>query len=277
MFTNINDLKIHYTVFETALNKNSGDIERLKHQEHSQHQGKQNIIILPGWGCSVNVYQKIQNHLLKKYDCRIYAIDFPGQGLSPPPFSAFGTENYANIIVKFIQNLNIKNPWVLGHSLGGKVALYASAKKLMQPSKLILIDSAGIKSSVTWKKKAKLYAYKIMKFVANLPYLRVKLLPRFLNYKNKIGSQDYCNANGVMRQTLVKLVNEDWQNLLTEITVPTLLIWGENDEATPLYQAKIMHSFIQNSHLAIIPNAEHFPFLDNFDLFIKHIEEFCNE
>lgn len=266
MFININNLKIHYTICTT---ENDNSIRQ-------KEERLQNFVIMPGWGCSVNVYQKIQQSLMQKYNCRIYAIDLPGQGLSPPPLKPFGTEDYVNIFKQFIQNLHINQPIVLGHSLGGKIALYASGKGLVAIKKLILIDSAGIKSSFNLRKEIKKYIYKSMKFLANLPILRIKLLPIFLAYKNKLGSQDYRNAHGIMRQTLVTLVNEDWRNLLPNITTPTLLIWGEKDEATPIYQAQIMRKFIPNSQLVIIPNAGHFPFLDNFDLFIQNIEDFCD-
>jgi pimeloyl-ACP methyl ester carboxylesterase len=65
-----------------------------------------------------------------------------------------------------------------------------------------------------------------------------------------------------MRQTLVNSVNEDLTPLLSRITQPTLLIWGDKDTATPLAHAKIMEKHIADSGLVVFENAGHFSFLD---------------
>ena len=66
-----------------------------------------------------------------------------------------------------------------------------------------------------------------------------------------------------MRQSMVKLVNTDYKDKLSLVRVPTLLIWGEKDDATPLYQAKIMEKAIPDCGLVTVPGAGHFSFIDN--------------
>lgn len=252
MFINIQNSKIHYTVDGTG----------------------PNIVMLPGWGCNTTHYQKIQTHLAQKF--KVYAVDLPGYGLSPAPVMPWNTENYAELISAFISKLQISKPILLGHSLGGKIAIYLTAKHLIASQKLILISSAGIKTRKKIKYYCKIYFYKICKYIATLPLLRTKLEPKLESYRKKTGSQDYRNASGVMRATLVKLVNEDLRDLLPAIDVPTLLLWGEKDIDTPLTSGQIMQQLIPHAQLVTFINAGHFPFLDDFTKFITSMDNFLN-
>ena len=67
----------------------------------------------------------------------------------------------------------------------------------------------------------------------------------------------------MMRAILSKVVNEDLKNVMPLIKAPTLLIWGENDTATPLKDAKIMEKIIPNAGLVSFPGCGHYSFLDN--------------
>src|SRR5690606_31612268 len=73
-----------------------------------------------------------------------------------------------------------------------------------------------------------------------------------------LGSADYRNLNGVMRETFVKTVSEYLEPTLPLINHEVLLLWGANDDATPLYQAKVMERGIKNAGLAVIDNAGHY-------------------
>jgi pimeloyl-ACP methyl ester carboxylesterase len=93
--------------------------------------------------------------------------------------------------------------------------------------------------------------------------LASKILPGdgFSRLAERQGSRDYRQA-GPMRQTFIKVVNEDLRDHLPLIQCPTLIIWGELDQETPLADAHEMHRLIQDSRLAVIPKAGHFPFIE---------------
>ena len=80
--------------------------------------------------------------------------------------------------------------------------------------------------------------------------------------RNYYGSADYNAAPEVLRKTLVSLVNTDLRDILHSITAPTLLIWGENDTATPLSDAKIIESKIKDSGLCVIKGTGHYSFCE---------------
>lgn len=66
-----------------------------------------------------------------------------------------------------------------------------------------------------------------------------------------------------MRKVMVNVVNSDLKSVMPKIKAPTLLIWGEEDTATPMRDAKIMQKLIPNAGLVSFPGAGHFSFVDN--------------
>ena len=91
--------------------------------------------------------------------------------------------------------------------------------------------------------------------------------------KNYIGSDDYKNASPRMREILVKTVNEDLSDYAKKITAPTLLIWGEMDEAAPLEEAKLLENLLQDGALIVLPGT-HYAYLENINQVINIINNF---
>lgn len=96
------------------------------------------------------------------------------------------------------------------------------------------------------------------------------------DWKSRQGSADYRNATPMMRQCLVKAVNEDLTPLLKDIRQDTLLIWGDNDTATPLSDGKQMEQLIPEAGLAVVKGAGHFSFLDQPAVFRRIMESYFN-
>ena len=234
----------------------------------------QTIVFFPGWGADITHYTALLKHLAQNF--KVLAIDLPGFGLSTTPPEVWGTPEYAALIAELLNTLSIQNPILLGHSFGGKLALYLTAKKMVIPDKLILIGSNGVKLPKSLVQHAKIYAYKLLKHLAHLPVMRLIFASQLDKYRNKIGSVDYKNAHGIMRTILVKTVNEDFSKLLPLIDVSTLLIWGANDQSAPLAIGTIMHAQIHNSQLIVLANAGHFPHLDKFTEVVAGLSVFLH-
>jgi pimeloyl-ACP methyl ester carboxylesterase len=90
----------------------------------------------------------------------------------------------------------------------------------------------------------------------------------------KRGSADYQQASGTVRQSLVRVVNEDLRGLLPHIAAPTLLIWGENDADTPLSDGKMMERLIPDAGLVVFEGAGHYAYLEQPVRFCRIIETF---
>jgi len=71
------------------------------------------------------------------------------------------------------------------------------------------------------------------------------------------GSADYRNATGVMRDCLVKLINEDYRDVLPRITAPVELVWGAGDTAAPLAMAREAQGLLTQASLSVSESSGH--------------------
>jgi pimeloyl-ACP methyl ester carboxylesterase len=230
------------------------------------------IILMHGWGCNLTTLQSVEKVAMENH--KVYNVDFPGFGESHEPSQVWGVEEYTQLIEQFVKAENIENPILLGHSFGGRVGiLYSSRNKV---NKLILVDAAGVKPRRSLKYYFKVYTYKLGKKLMPLIYGKERAQQRIDAMRAKRGSSDYNNASPMMRAILSKVVNEDLKDKMPLIKAPTLLIWGENDTATPLRDANIMRKLIPNAGLVSFPGCGHYSFLDNPFQFAAVLRSFLN-
>lgn len=222
------------------------------------------VILIHGWGASKETMLPISNLIKHKY--RVVLVDLPGFGESEEPKVVYDSYNYVDTIIKLLDELNIKRATFVGHSFGGKISSIIAAKYPDKVDKLILIDSAGLIAKRGIDYYFKVYSYKFIKWL----YMKIPIgnkEKRLEKFREKRGSDDYQNASGIMRQILVKVVNENIKPLLKNIKSDTLLIWGENDDATPLYLGETFEKEIENSGLVVIKGGGHFSYIDNYGTF----------
>lgn len=151
---------------------------------------------------------------------------------------------------------------MLGHSFGGRIAIkYAS--KYQNLSKLILVDSAGIKKKISLKKKWQILRYKWLKYY----YKKTVQIEKYNQLIQESGSSDFVAASNVMKGTMTKVIKEDLRKNLKHIQVETLLIWGKDDKETPYQDAIYMNKKIKNSGLVTFENVGHFPYLERKQYF----------
>ena len=231
------------------------------------------VILMHGWGCNHSTLKSIEAQLTPGF--KVYNVDFPGFGGSNEPSAVWGVEEYTSLIEDFARQEHIESPILLGHSFGGRVGiLFASRNKV---HKLILVDAAGVKPRRSLRYYYKVYSYKAIKH-ALLFFLGKKRGETALNsYRAKVGSSDYSNASPMMRAILSKVVNEDLKSVMPRIACPTLLIWGANDTATPLADAKIMEKLIPDAGLVSFDGVGHYSFLENPYQFAAVLKSFLSK
>lgn len=226
------------------------------------------VVLLHGWGSSLSAFVQLERCLEPHF--RVLSLDLPGFGGSGKPPSAWALADYAKLVEAFFDHFGLQQPVVIGHSFGGRIAIVLGSQGLV--SKLVLVDSAGVRPRRSAEYYLKVYAYKLAKQLLRLApaTVRAGLLDKL---RRGAGSADYRNADPLLREILVKVVNEDLTPRLGAIKVPTLLIWGENDTATPLEQARIMNRHIADSGLVVLKNAGHYSFIDKpheFNVIVDH-------
>lgn len=213
------------------------------------------LLLLHGWASPAQTYRVIIDHLSTR--CRVIAPDLPGFGGSEEPSAPWTVDDYVDFILKFISAVGIVNPILIGHSYGARIII----KLLNRPNlpfavpKIVLMNAAGIRPRRGLKYYVKVYSYKALKHL--IPPLAEKM-------RLRTGSSDYRGASPVMRRTLINSVNEDLTRLLPGISPPTLLVWGENDTATPLKDGQKMERLIPDAGLVILKDSGHFAFLEKW-------------
>lgn len=229
--------------------------------------GSQIVVILQGWGTSLDVYNSVADTINSEY--RVIQFDFPGFGASDEPKEAWNVDAYADFFCKFMKKLRIKEATLIGHSFGGRVIIKLANRHNLpfEINKIVMIDSAGILPTKTTKQRLNIRKYKILKKLLGVKWFSF-LFPAIVEeWRSRQGSADYRNATPIMRQCLVMAVNEDLTHLLNSIQQDTLLIWGDLDTATPIGDAKKMEELIPNSGLVILEGTGHFSFLEKPDIF----------
>lgn len=238
------------------------------------------IIVLHGWGANSDVMLPIATSL--KVKRTFYLIDFPGFGKSPQPNSAWTIGDYTRLVATFIQEVAKGPADIIAHSFGGRIVLKLCSDDAYKSlaDKVIITGGAGMKPRRPPKFYIKKYIASFLKWPFTL--LSEKMEIRGLEWLRttwlwkSLGSSDYRTLSGVMREIFVKTVSEYLDSTLPLIQHEVLLLWGSNDDATPLYQAKIMERGISNAGLAVIDNAGHYAFLDRPHQFKVITETFLN-
>lgn len=230
------------------------------------------VVLLHGWGCRIETLRVIFDRLLPLY--RVTALDLPGHGETELPPEPWGGAEFAEFLIRFLDKLRLGPSHLVGHSVGGRFAALIAAKEPERLEKLVLASASGLKPPRSLKYRAKVLLGKSGKFAARFfgePGNRFK---EFVY--SRIASADYQDA-GPLRSSFVKIVNEEIRAQLREIEVPTLLIWGQDDQETPLSVGKKMNLLIPNSELVVIANAGHYTFIDAAEKFMLYLQKFLRE
>lgn len=229
------------------------------------------VVLMHGWGCDHTTVASIGR--LLESGMRVLSLDLPGHGSSDEPSTVWGIYEYTDLVQKFIKLLNLKNVTLIGHSFGGRISILMGSRT-HEIHKIVLVDAAGIKPKRSLKWYWKVYSYKTVKKLLPLIFGKEKGEALLEKYRGKVGSSDYRNSTPVMRGIMSKCISQDLKYCLPDIKAPTLLIWGENDTATPLSDAKLMEKRIPDAGLVSFPGCGHYSFLDNPGGFAAVMREF---
>jgi pimeloyl-ACP methyl ester carboxylesterase len=180
-------------------------------------------------------------------------IDLPGFGNSTCNIP-LTTRDVTRIVELLMIELNAQRDIIVGHSYGGKVAT------LLNPQVLVLLSSAGIVVPKPIKIKAKIFLFKLLKFVG------------FAKLRSFFVAEDAKSLSEPMYQTFKNVVNEDFSNEFASFGGKALLCWGESDTATPLSSGEKIEQLMKDSKL-VVYKGDHYFFLQHAKDVAKNIEE----
>lgn len=241
--------------------------------------GRPVVVFLHGWGrTKEDLDQLVAKLAAGGFHAAFLQIDLPGFGSSTLRAAAgFSLDDYCKSLECLFDKLNIARAALVGHSFGGRIAIKMAATYPERIERLVLIAAAGIPQRSFW---LKFVASGVLLWKLATACFRDTRLVRRLKYTLTpfVASEDYRNASPPLRGTLKKITKEDLRHAAALIQAPTLLIWGRQDEVTPVAVGQTFHALIGNSRLEVIDGVGHFSFLKYPDecsrliasFFLKH-------
>jgi pimeloyl-ACP methyl ester carboxylesterase len=201
------------------------------------------VVALHGWGRSGADFASIVHGL------DAVAVHFPGFGTADPPPEAWGSPEYADLVAEAI------TPFapvvIVGHSFGGRVAVRLAANYPNLVSALVLTGVPLVRLGAASKPAL---SFRLVRWLGKRGLVPASVLEA---QRRKHGSADYRAAQGVMRDVLVKVVNEDYRDDLARVTVPVRMVWGENDLAAPMPAGDAASHLLPNATFRVVPGAGH--------------------
>lgn len=220
----------------------------------------EDLLFLHGYlSCGKSFYY--QTRFFGRY-FNVYAPDLKGFGDNADMPFPYSLDDYVDEVSEYIYANGLKNPSVVAHSFGARIAIKAASRNGKFFDKIVLTGAAGLKPKLTLKKTVKRAAFRALK-----KFLHREKLSRFY-------SSDYNALSPVMKESFKRIVSENLDGRLKYIVNPTLIIFGDKDKETPLYMAKRLNRGIAGSRLTVLAGAGHFCFVDKPNNFNTEVKEF---
>lgn len=180
------------------------------------------------------------------------ALELPGFGVSPPPLERWGTANYADVVITMLAALPA--PVVLlGHSFGARVALRIASEAPELLSGMVISGVPFSDATESGASRPRL-GYRIIRAGARLGLVNDARLEAA---RQRYGSRDYREAEGVMRDVLVSTLQDDYMPLLPSITQRVELVWGADDTAAPIAGAVAASRILPLANLRVLQGVGH--------------------
>ena len=240
--------------------------------------GERKVLLLHGWGCDSSFMLSVADKLKDEY--QVLIPDFPGHGKSDEPPEAWGVPEYADCLLELITRLRFVPCAVIAHSFGARVAAWIASEHHDVFHHIILTGAAGIRPPQTEQSRKRSANYqrwkKLFSVLNKLPLFRPISARLRRVVQEKYGSRDYNALNDEMKKTFVKVVQQDLSDCYQKITQPTLLLWGDLDQETPVWMGRRMERDIPDAALILLEGGSHFAYLEQLDRFILIARNFLD-
>lgn len=218
----------------------------------------------------------------------VITFDLPGFGQSTKSNELYSPTQYA----KFIQHMThtyVKKPFhLVGHSMGGAIALKYTSMYPSHVESLVLVDVAGIlhrNEYNTFLMKTGIHSFfddcggltQNSTFNRFVDKMTEKIDRKMSVDMNRVLQTPELRASVLganpMRIAAVALVEENFSGVIQEINTKTTIVWGEDDDVAPLKTGYVLHKLMKNSSLKSIPDAKHVPMLTHEKAFLQILQE----
>jgi pimeloyl-ACP methyl ester carboxylesterase len=192
------------------------------------------------------------------------ALDLPGFGASPLPPAPWSTADYAAAVADVLEELQPPaiapaiapaTPLVVvGHSFGGRVAVHLGAARPDLVRALVLTGVPLVPPPSAPGRRPPALAFRAARALHRAGLVSEVRMERL---RRRYGSADYAAADGVMREVLVRAVNETYEVPLRAVTCPVELVSGELDQVAPPSVAEAAAALCPSAHTSVCQGAGH--------------------
>ncbi len=227
--------------------------------------GTEDVILVHGLSGSSRWWARNIPALAQRY--RVLIPDLIGFGRSPRPRGRLPSiDHLADVLGEWIRRVGKPEAHVIGHSMGGQLAIHLAAKHPEQVIRLVLVDAAGLPRPVTPRT--------VVRFAREIaPVWRWG----DLSFVPVIVSDAWTAGPRTLLQAIGHILSDDVRPLLPRIRAPTLVLWGERDSWVPLAHGEEMHERIPGARFAILRHAAHNPMVDRPSDFNRTVIDFLSE
>lgn len=222
--------------------------------------GTETLVLLHGLSGSSRWWGRNVAELSAHY--RLLIPDLVGFGRSPIHERLPSPDASAELLATWLTRMGVDTTHLMGHSMGGQIAVHFAVKFPTRLRRLVLVDSAGLPRPLS--------ATSAARFALDIAGLWRWGDPRFL--PTMVGDALAAGPRTLIR-AIGHILRDDIRALLPRITAPTLLIWGEWDSWVPLADAAEFRAGIPGARLAVLRGASHNPMIDrpsDFNRLVLH-------
>lgn len=247
------------------------------------------LILIHGFNMDVNTW--IENIDALAENNKVYGIDLWGQGFSTRDSIDPGYELYVEQLLSFMDAFDIQKATLVGHSMGGGTIITFAVQYPERVERLILVDSTGIPNPLPLRSKFfTLPGVGEFLLSINNNYFRRKNLRDIWFYeKDRITDEVFDDITQFQKiegssEILLEILRKDFFHTLgdeikqlSQLEIPTLIIWGRHDTSIPVKVGKEMHRRLVGSRYEVIENGGHMPNFDNPEQFNRIVREYLAE
>ena len=222
---------------------------------------KDTVILVHGLGqAGVSDWQYQVPRLKEQY--KVIGLDLPGFGDSQEGVFAPSPENYANLIKNVVDRYGTGDIHIVGHSLGGAVALWYAGEYPNALKTLTVVDAAGIlhkaalfNSWSTPRKGGGLLNRALQFAESRINRLKLKVLEQTNSISEILLDSAKYAFPKFQQKVAMQLVDADFSSVIFDIKVPTLILWGNADTIAPLRTARALQRVLPKTHLVVLDAA----------------------
>jgi pimeloyl-ACP methyl ester carboxylesterase len=238
------------------------------------------VILLHGWLGSWGLWQDTMSFLGRYY--RTYALDFWGFGESGKKRETYAVQDFVGLVDQFMEQLGIANAPLVGHSMGGTVSLSVAIKYPERVSKVVVVGSPIVGSSLAFPLKWAGYrpiAFMLFNMMGAFRFTVKAASPlicrdeRFAEMMDRDLSRTTVES---FLRSIASLRRTDLRPMLDQIKVPAMGMYGDRDVIVHPRQWEPMKKGIAHAHIERFPSAGHFPMLEEPQNFSERLKSFLD-